>query len=83
MACSVFASSCCEPGADSSPVRSRPTLARHHLPLPGVARGALLQHAEPKILGTASHEWTARDLGLHHTYRPPVEANRRTVLSTC
>src|SRR5215468_7899901 len=35
---------------------------RRDLPLLGVARSALLQHVELKVLGATSHEWTARDL---------------------
>lgn len=35
---------------------------RRDLPLLGVARSVLLQHAELKVLGTASHEWTPHDL---------------------
>ncbi len=35
---------------------------RRDLPLLGVARSVLLPHSELKVLGAASHEWTAHDL---------------------
>ena len=46
---------------------------RRDLPLLGVARSALLQHAELKILGAAAHEWTAEDLVFTTRTGRPVE----------
>ena len=46
---------------------------RRDLPLLGVARNALLQHAELKILGAASHEWTVEDLVCTTRTGRPVE----------
>ena len=46
---------------------------RRDLPLLGVARSALLQHAELKILGAASHEWTVEDLVCTTRTGRPVE----------
>ena len=46
---------------------------RRDLPLLGLPRSALLQHAELKILGAASHEWTAHDLVFTTRTARPVE----------
>ena len=46
---------------------------RRDLPLLGVARSVLLQHAELKVLGSASHEWTAHDLVFTTRTGRPVE----------
>ncbi len=46
---------------------------RRDLPLLGIARSALLQHAELKVLGAASHEWTAHDLVFTTRTGRPVE----------
>jgi integrase len=46
---------------------------RRDLPLLGVARSALLQHSELKVLGAASHEWTAHDLVFTTRTGRPVE----------
>jgi integrase len=46
---------------------------RRDLPLLGVARSALLQHSELKVLGAASHEWTVEDLVFTTRTGRPVE----------
>ena len=46
---------------------------RRDLPLLGVARSVLLQHAELKVLGATSHEWTAHDLVFTTRTGHPVE----------
>jgi integrase len=46
---------------------------RRDLPLLGVARSVLLQHAELKVFGSASHEWTAHDLVFTTRTGRPVE----------
>ena len=46
---------------------------RRDLPLLGVARSALLQHVELKVLGATSHEWTAHDLVFTTRTGHPVE----------
>ena len=46
---------------------------RRDLPLLGMARSLLLQHAELKVLGAASHEWTAHDLIFTTRTGRPVE----------
>jgi integrase len=46
---------------------------RRDLPLLGVARNALLQHAELKVLGGAPGEWAARDLVFTTRTGHPVE----------
>ncbi len=60
--------------------RGRPQLGpvktnagRRDLPLLGIARNALLQHAEMKVLGAASHEWTDHDLVFTTRTGRPVE----------
>jgi len=46
---------------------------RRDLPLLGVARSALLEHAELKLLGAESHEWTDHDLVFTTRTGRPVE----------
>lgn len=46
---------------------------RRDLPLLGVARSVLIQHAELKVLGSTSYEWTAHDLVFTTRTGRPVE----------
>ena len=46
---------------------------RRDLPLLGVARSVLLQHAELKVLGATWHEWTTHDLVFTTRTGHPVE----------
>ena len=46
---------------------------RRDLPLLGVARSALLGHAELKVLGAESHEWTDHDLVFTTRTGRPIE----------
>jgi integrase len=49
------------------------TAGRRDLLSLGIVRNALLQHAELKVLGAASHEWTAHDLVFTTRTGRPVE----------
>jgi integrase len=49
------------------------TAGRRDLPLLGIVRSAILQHAELKVLGAASHEWTTHDLVFTTRTGRPVE----------
>jgi integrase len=46
---------------------------RRDLPSLGIARSALLQHAELKVFGAASHDWTVEDLVFTTRTSRPVE----------